>query len=45
MWPDEIVKIGEIMELNINGEYIKAKLQDLNGSNRFTVFAPGSEAV
>ncbi len=40
MWPDEIVKIGEIMELNINGEYIKTKLQDLNGSNRFTVFAP-----
>lgn len=42
---EEIVKIGEIMELNINDLCLRTKLQEMQEQGRFTVFHPTLKGV
>ncbi len=40
MYPQEIMAIGELMEIKINNGFVKTKLQDLHQDGWFTVFHP-----
>lgn len=40
MQAQEIITIGELMEIKINNGFVKTKLQDLYPDGRFTVFHP-----
>ncbi len=41
---EKIVKIGELLEFNINGKTYRTKLQDING-DLFTVFNPTDRGI
>lgn len=42
---EEIVKIGELMELNLGDLCMRTKLQDIQDNNRFIVFQPTHKGV
>src|SRR5690554_848794 len=42
---EDIIKLGEIMELNINGKTYKTKLQDIHEDDTFSVLYPTEKGI